>query len=124
MFILPHLKGLTAGNIGSAAFKSASLDLKFADNKSLTDAITGSNLVTFTRASSGTFVDSAGVLRSAVTNLLVRSEEFDDAAWLLSGCLAFGSGSTANATTAPNGSSTADLITQDAGNSLHALSRS
>ena len=32
-----------------------SLDLRFADNKSLTDATTGSNLVTFTRASSGSW---------------------------------------------------------------------
>ena len=69
MFILPHLKGLTAGNIGSAAFKSASLDLKFADNKSLTDAVTGASLVTFTRASNGTYTDSAGVLQTAATDV-------------------------------------------------------
>jgi hypothetical protein len=52
-----------------------SLDLQFADNKSLADATTGSSLVTFTRASSGTYVDSDGVLRTAVTNLLLRSED-------------------------------------------------
>ena len=45
-----------------------SLDLRFADNKSLVDAVTGASLVTFTRASSGTFVGSDGVLRTAVTN--------------------------------------------------------
>lgn len=45
-----------------------SLDLRFADNKSLVDATTGSNLVTFTRASSGTFVGSDGVLQTAVTD--------------------------------------------------------
>lgn len=45
-----------------------SLDLRFADNKSLVDAITGASLVTFTRASSGTYVDSQGVIQSAVTN--------------------------------------------------------
>jgi hypothetical protein len=50
--------------------------LRFAENKSLVDATTGSNLVTFTRASSGTFVGSDGVIRTAVTNLLLRSEEF------------------------------------------------
>ena len=46
-----------------------SLDLRFADNKSLVDAVTGASLVTFTRASSGTFVDSAGVLQTAATDV-------------------------------------------------------
>jgi hypothetical protein len=46
-----------------------SLDLRFADNKSLVDAVTGQSLVTFTRASSGTFVGSAGVLQTAATDV-------------------------------------------------------
>ena len=46
-----------------------SLDLRFADNKSLVDAITGASLVTFTRASDGTFVDSAGARQTAATNV-------------------------------------------------------
>ena len=46
-----------------------SLDLRFADNKSLTDAVTGSSLVTFTRASSGTFVGSNGVLQTATNDV-------------------------------------------------------
>ena len=46
-----------------------SLDLRFADSKSLTDAVTGASLVTFTRASSGTFVGSDGVLRTASTDV-------------------------------------------------------
>jgi len=45
-----------------------SLDLRFADNKSLVDAVTGASLITFTRASSGTFVGSNGVLQTAVTD--------------------------------------------------------
>jgi len=48
---------------------SASLDLNFARNKSLIDSISGNNLVTFTRASSGTFVDSAGVIQTAATDV-------------------------------------------------------
>ena len=48
---------------------SPSLDLRFADNKSLTDAATGASLVTFTRASSGTFVGSDGVLQTAATDV-------------------------------------------------------
>jgi hypothetical protein len=46
-----------------------SLDLRFADNKSLVDAVTGASLVTFTRASSGTVTDSAGVIQTAATDV-------------------------------------------------------
>ena len=45
------------------------LDLNFANSKALTDAITGSSLITFTRASSGTYIDSARVLQTASTNV-------------------------------------------------------
>lgn len=45
-----------------------SLDLRFAESKSLTDAASGQSLVTFTRASSGTYVGSDGVLKTATTN--------------------------------------------------------
>jgi hypothetical protein len=85
-----------------------SLDLNFAQNKSLIDDYSGTTLVTFTRASSGTYVDSQGVIRTAVTNLLLRSEEFDNASW--------GGGASGNATVTPNaiaapfGSITADLL--------------
>jgi hypothetical protein len=46
-----------------------SLDLRFADNKSLVDAVTGASLVTITRASSGTVTDSAGTLQTAATDV-------------------------------------------------------
>ena len=97
------------------------LDLQFADNKSLVDATSGQNLVTFTRASGGTHVGSDGLIKNSVANLLLRSEEFDDASWGKTGLLAFGSGSTADAITAPNGTVTADLLTEDTGNSTHSL---
>jgi hypothetical protein len=83
------------------------LDLNFAGTKTLDPR------VTHTRASSATFVDSTGVLRSAVTNLLLRSEEFDDASWNKTGLRAFASGSVANAIAAPNGSVTADFLAED-----------
>jgi hypothetical protein len=108
------------------------LDLRFADNKSLTDAVTGASLVTFTRASSGTFVDSAGVIQTAATNvprfdhnpttleslgllveeqrtnLLLRSEEFDNASWTK-----VRSTISANAIAAPDGTLTADKLVED-----------
>jgi hypothetical protein len=92
----------------TAARAVPSLDLRFADNKSLVDAVTGASLVTFTRASSGTFVGSNGVLRSAVTNLLLRSEEFDNASWTKTR-----SSISADSTIAPNGSLTADKLVED-----------
>ena len=46
-----------------------SLDLRFADNKSLVDAVTGASLVTFTRSSNGTYTDSARVIQTAATDV-------------------------------------------------------
>jgi hypothetical protein len=106
------------------------LDLRFADNKSLVDAVTGASLVTFTRASDGTFVDSAGVIQTAATdvprfdhnpttgeslgllveeqrtNLLLNSEDF-------SGATTFRGSITANVIAAPDGATTADLFTEN-----------
>jgi hypothetical protein len=84
-----------------------SLDLNFSANKSLIDSASGQNLVTFTRASSGTFVGSDGVLRSAVTNLLLRSEEFGTT-WDANNITV---SADTTETTAPNGTVTADKIT-------------
>ena len=55
-------------SLWTAARAVPSLDLRFADNKSLVDATTGASLVTFTRASSGTFVGSNGLIQTAATN--------------------------------------------------------
>jgi hypothetical protein len=127
MFILPHLKGLTAGNLGSAVFKNAGLDLKFAENKSLVDSISGNNLITFNRAApagASTYVGSDGVLRSAVTNLQTWSEDFRNTAdagatrpWTYTT-----SAVTADNTTAPDGTSTADQIAGAAGTANKFLS--
>jgi hypothetical protein len=113
-----------------------SLDLRFAESKSLIDAVTGASLVTFTRASSGTVTDSAGVLQTAATdvprfdhnpttgeslgllveeqrtNLALRSEEFDNASWAKPG----GTTCSANAATAPDGNTTADKLVEFNGN--------
>jgi hypothetical protein len=106
-----------------------SLDLRFAENKSLTDAKTGASLVTFTRASSSTYVGSDGLIKTATTNearfdhnpitgeslgllveeartnLLVRSEEFDNASWVKLNTTA-----SANAVVSPTGDINADLV--------------
>jgi hypothetical protein len=119
-------------------------DLRFADNKSLTDAVTGASLVTFTRASDGTVTDSAGVLQTAATdvprfdhnpitgeslgllveeqrtNLLLRSEEFDDAYWTKTRATV-----SANDVASPSGTISADKLVEDAtASDTHFISRS
>jgi hypothetical protein len=95
-----------------------SLDLRFADSKSLVDATTGQNLVTFTRASSGTYVDSQGVIRNAVTNLLLRSAEINEAAWFK-----FNTTVSPNVATSPDGSQTADNVIPNAVTGLFYVSQ-
>jgi hypothetical protein len=90
------------------------LDLNFSSNESLVDSVTGKTLVDHTRQSSATYVDGDGVIRTAVTNLLTYSEEFDNAAWTLQ----TGTTVTANQATAPNGTLTADLIEGNGSNGL------
>lgn len=48
-----------------ANYGRPSLDLNFAKNKSLIDTVSGQNLVTFTRSSTGTYVDSDGLIKTA-----------------------------------------------------------
>ena len=116
-----------------------SLDLRFADNKSLVDAVTGASLVTFTRASSGTYTDSAGVLQTASTdvprfdhnpttgeslgllveeqrtNLLLRSEDFSTT-WVR-----FNVNASSNAILAPDGTLTADKLTENDADNFHRI---
>jgi prepilin-type N-terminal cleavage/methylation domain-containing protein len=123
-------------NIGG----TPSLDLNFASNKSLIDSVSGNNLVTFTRASGGTYVGDDGLIKTATTNeprfdhnpvtgeslgllveesrtnLLLRSEEFDAAAWTKSGSTVG-----VNDVVAPDGALTADKLIEDATTALHFL---
>jgi hypothetical protein len=80
-------------------FNASSLDLQFARTKTLDPR------VTFTRASSGTFVGSDGLIKTATTNLLLQSNGFDTT-WTN-----FNSSETAAAGTAPDGTNTAWTFT-------------
>ena len=64
----------------------------------------------FTSGVAGAWYDPSDVLLNWRTNLLTYTQEFDNAAWTPDTLLAFGSGSVANATTAPDGTTTADKI--------------
>jgi len=113
-----------------------SLDLAFALTKTLDPRIT------FTRASSGTYVDSVGVLQTATTdvprfdhdpttgeslgllveeqrtNLLVQSEDFSTT-WTNAG-----SSENVNVQTAPNGTLTADALVDTTVSEAHQINQS
>lgn len=96
--------------------------------------------ITFTRASTATFVGSNGLIQSAAinaprfdydpvtlaakgllieeqrTNLLTYSEQFDNAAWLKDSSTV-----TANTTISPDGNTNADTIIETATNSVHRI---
>jgi hypothetical protein len=57
-------------NISATVFvPSPTLDLNFAANKSLVDSVSGNNLITFARASTGTFVGSNGLIQTAASGV-------------------------------------------------------
>jgi hypothetical protein len=69
----------------------------------------------------GVFRPAGLLLEAAGTNLVTYSEQFDNAAWsrVSRKILAFGSGSVANATTAPDGTTTADLVVPNTTSTIH-----
>lgn len=75
-------------------------------------------LISFTRTSAATYVNSAGniVTTPASKNLLAFTEEFGNAAWVKTGLSV-----TSNIATAPSGTATADMLTADAGSSTHRI---
>jgi hypothetical protein len=64
--------------------------------------------ITFTRASTATYYNSAGVLTTTGFNLLLYSEQFDNAWWFKSRATA-----TANVIVSPDGTVDADKLTED-----------
>ena len=89
-----------------------SLDLRMEDAL-LRDSVSGQRLITFTRVSTGTYVGSDGLVKSAATNLLTWSE--DASQWLDPPNLTVAT----NQTTAPDGASTADRYLETSATSLH-----
>jgi hypothetical protein len=63
--------------------------------------------------------DRGVLIEGSRTNLLLRSQEFDNASWTKSATTI-----TANATTAPDGTLTADKLIEGSGGSFHTLSQS
>jgi len=89
---IPNLQLQTLSTLLNLDFLSGTLDSR----------------ITFSRVSNATLIDSTGRLTYAPNNLVLRSEEFDNAAWTKS------NGSvTANATTSPDGTTTADKLVEN-----------
>jgi hypothetical protein len=86
---------------------SPSLSLDFANVQALDPRIT------FTRASTATYYGTRTAL--AEQNLLLYSQEFDNAAWTKTSTTV-----TANSTTAPDGTTTADTLIPNTTNTYHA----
>ena len=59
-----------------------SLDLDFAGTSSLRDKITGEHLVDHTRASKGTYIDNDGLVKDAVTNYVLYSQDLGNSCLL------------------------------------------
>jgi hypothetical protein len=98
----------------SAPGISAALDLKFASTLSLTSSsgITPS----FSRASSGTYFGSDGLLKYAVVNLAQYSEDYTNVYWLKTAATI-----SANSAIAPDGKTTADKIQEDSSTGKHRI---
>ncbi|MAO24192.1 MAG: hypothetical protein CMJ25_25855 [Phycisphaerae bacterium] len=100
------------GGLDIDLFKTASLDLEFATNKSLVDSVSGDNLITFSRASSGTYVGSDGLIKTSPVNYATNSEDVN--LWTLT------SGSvSANFAESPIGDQTADKWIPGTGTAYH-----
>jgi hypothetical protein len=74
--------------------------------------------ITFSRGSNATLVDSTGKITYAPANLVPYSQEFDNAAWTKTAATI-----TANATSAPDGTTTAGLMVPNTTLSQHRIDR-
>jgi hypothetical protein len=132
--------GIHYGKADFITYGRPSLFLDFANKKSLTDRISGNNLITFTRTSTGTYVGADGLIKSATTNearfdhnpstreslgLLIEesrynicsySEDFSNSYWSSPTTSSGGTFTiTSNSETSPDGTLTADKCVMQVG---------
>jgi len=126
--------------VGQPSPTGATLDIPFANQKNLNDIVSGSSLITFTRASAATFVGSNGLIQTAAvnaprfdhnpttgeslgllmeesrTNLLLQSQ-------FAGSWIAAGSVLTANTVSSPDGGTTASTLREDNTTGLHVITQ-
>lgn len=131
-FGIPIRNGVGLGLRLSTALSSGARGLRPAMFLNFVSSNTLDSRITFTRASTATFVGSNGLIQSAAinsprfdydpvtlapkgllieeqrVNLLLRSEEFDNASWIK-----FNATVTADATTSPDGTTNADKLVEN-----------
>lgn len=109
---------INPNNIRHSLLSSPLVNL-FKPNK-LVDTLSGK--LSASRDSVASYVDRYGVVRykggNQATNLLVRSQEFDNASWTKSGGTV-----TANSAVAPDGTQTADTFNDGTATSTHSLTQ-
>ncbi|CAB5225358.1 hypothetical protein UFOVP749_11 [uncultured Caudovirales phage] len=76
------------------------------------------NLITFSRGSNATVTGSNGLIQYAPNNLLLQSESFDNSYWAK-----LASTITANSAVAPDGTTSADKLAEDATTASHYVTR-
>lgn len=81
-------------------------------------SISSPSWLSFSRSGNAMMTDSTGELTYAPANILTYSEQFDNAAWAKTNLSV-----TANTTTAPDGTTTADKVLLANSNSVHQLSQ-
>jgi len=96
---------------GCTTFPKPTLSLDFLGATSLDSGIT------FSRGSQATLFDSAGTLKYAKHNLALQSQDFTTS-WVN-----VGTTDTANTSVAPDGTTTADTLTEDSATSIHVISQ-
>jgi len=135
--------GITPGYDSSTIWKTAGttapkLDLNFARDKQLVNAVDGSNPITFTRNSIGTYVGSDGLIKTAAvnearfdhspttreslgllveegrTNSVINSADFTNASWTKTN-----TSITPNIIVAPDGTNTASKLAETATTGVH-----
>lgn len=115
---LARISLLTGTSLGGGVGVSPTLDLNFR-GQGYSAAMAGytfNQLIDFTRTSAATYVDATGkiVPTAASRNLLTFTQEFDNAGWAKTAATV-----TANATTAPDGTLTADTVVESTAADAH-----
>jgi hypothetical protein len=115
------LRSTTAYSVYAIGGYEPGLIADFGEDYFLTGegAVNFSEVITHSTTTNATMVDSDGLLKWRPHNLLLRSEEFDNASWVNTNTT-----DTSNAEVSPDGTTTADAITETTATGEHNIYQS